>query len=174
MLRKIMYGFSAGAAWLTTTSVAFAQTCTVNGQEVECPQWVSTVGPGLMIVWLVIAVVIIAAMWKVFQKAGKPGWAAIVPIYNTVVMLDIVKRPLWWILLLLIPFVNIIFSIILMNDIAKAFGKGIGFTLGLIFLPFIFWPILGFGNAQYQGAVSDVGTMPPQQPPQPPVQPTQM
>jgi hypothetical protein len=105
----------------------------------------------LVLVYIVVIVVEIAATWKIFTKAGKPGWAAIIPIYNTLVFLKIVGRPWWWILLLLIPFVNIVILIILSNDLAKSFGKGVGFTIGLILLGFIFSPILGFGSAQYVG-----------------------
>lgn len=110
-------------------------------------------GGGLLglIIWLVVVVIMIAALWKVFAKAGQPGWAAIIPIYNAIVWLQMVKRPLWWIVLLLIPFVNFIVAIVLYHDTAKVFGKGIGMTLLLIFLPFIGLPILGFGSARYQG-----------------------
>ena len=104
-----------------------------------------------LIVWLAVAVFVIAGMWKMFVKAGQPGWAAIIPIYNMIVLLQIVGRPLWWFILLLIPCVNIIFLIIVMNDLSKSFGQGVGFTLGLIVLSFIFIPILGFGSAQYVG-----------------------
>ncbi len=103
-----------------------------------------------LILILVIVVIMIASMWKVFEKAGQPGWACIVPIYNTVIMLKVACRPIWWILLFFIPFVSLIVSIVVYADIGKNFGKGIGFVLGLIFLPFIFWPILGFGSAQYE------------------------
>ena len=104
------------------------------------------------IVWLVILVVMIAALWKIFVKAGEPGWAAIVPIYNIIVLLKIVNRPVWWIVLFLIPFVNVIMMFIVAFDVAKVFGKGAGFALGMIFLSFIFYPILGFGSAKYLGA----------------------
>jgi len=103
------------------------------------------------LIYLVFLVVLIAAMWKIFAKAGKPGWASIVPIYNIVVLLEIVGRPVWWIVMLLIPFVNFVFIFILMIDLAKSFGKGVGFALGLIFISPIFLPILGFGSARYQG-----------------------
>jgi hypothetical protein len=103
------------------------------------------------LVGLVVGVIIIVAMWKVFSKAGHPGWAAIIPIYNLYVLCKIAGRPGWWLLLFLIPFVNFIILIILNIDIAKNFGKGAGFGLGLAFLGIIFWPILGFGSAQYQG-----------------------
>jgi hypothetical protein len=87
----------------------------------------------------------------VFTKAGKPGWAAIVPIYNLVVLLEIAGKPLWWIVLFLIPLVNIIMCIIVSIAVAKNFGKSAGFGVGLGLLGFIFYPILGFGDAQYQG-----------------------
>ena len=104
----------------------------------------------MMLVYLAVIVLMIAGMWMVFSKAGKPGWAAIVPIYNIIVLLEIVGKPIWWILLCLIPFVNIVIFILIAIDLAKVFGKGVGFALGLVFLPFIFYPVLGFGSAQYQ------------------------
>jgi hypothetical protein len=113
----------------------------------------ATEGPGAVfwIVWCVFIIIQIAAMWTVFTKAGKPGWAAIIPIYNLIVILQIAGRPIWWFLLYLIPLVNIIIAIIVMIDFAKGFGKGTGFGLGLAFLGFIFFPILAWGDAQYQG-----------------------
>jgi len=104
------------------------------------------------LIMLAITVFIIAAMWKVFSKAGKPGWAALVPIYNVIVMLEIAGRPVWWLLLMFIPLVNIIVALVVAIDLAKAYGKSTGFGLGLFFLSFIFYPILGFGDAQYVGA----------------------
>jgi hypothetical protein len=103
------------------------------------------------LVGLVIAIVSIAAMWVIFAKAGRPGWAAIIPIYNTLQMIWMVGRPWWWILLLLIPFLNLIIGIILLNDLSSSFGHGVGFTLGLIFLAPIFFLILAFGSSQYRG-----------------------
>src|SRR6266446_4527142 len=114
-------------------------------------------GPVFWICWTVYTVLMIAAWWKVFSKAGQPGWAAIIPIYNWIVWCKIVGRPWWWILLLLIPFVNLIILIILMIDLAKSFGKGVGFGIGLILLAVIFFPILGFGSAQYQGPSASSG-----------------
>ena len=105
----------------------------------------------MMIVYLAIAVLMIAANWKVYAKAGKPGWACLVPIYNIIVLLEIVGKPTWWFILLLIPFVNFIVLILVFVELAKVFGKGTGFALGLIFLGIIFFPILGFGSAQYVG-----------------------
>ena len=111
-------------------------------------------GPGAVfwICEIAFIVLMIAAMWKIFSKAGQPGWASIIPIFNTYVMCKIAGRPGWWLILLFIPFVNLIIWIILCIDIAKAFGKGAGFGVGLLLLPFIFFPVLGFGSAQYQGA----------------------
>lgn len=108
------------------------------------------VNPLVLIVQLVIVAVLIAALWKVFVKAGKPGWASIIPIYNTIVVLQIAGRPVWWIVLLLIPVVNLVIAIIVMIDLAKSFGKGTGFGIGLALLGIIFLPILGFGDARYQ------------------------
>jgi hypothetical protein len=89
--------------------------------------------------------------WKVFSKAGQPGWASLIPIYNAYVLCKVAGRPGWWILLMLIPIVNIVIFILVAIDVAKAFGKGAGFGIGLLLLPIIFYPILGFGSAQYQG-----------------------
>ena len=104
------------------------------------------------IIGLLVAVLVIAGMWKVFTKAGKPGWASIIPIYNVVVLLQIAGKPIWWIVLLFIPIVNIVIAVMVMISVAKAFGKGTGFALGLLFLSPIFIPILGFSDAQYTGA----------------------
>jgi hypothetical protein len=101
---------------------------------------------------LALIVAIIAGFWKTFVKAGKPGWAAIIPIYNAIVLLEIAGKPLWWIILLLIPLVNIIVAIFVCIAVAKKFGKSDAFGIGLALLGFIFFPILGFGDAQYQGA----------------------
>lgn len=109
-------------------------------------------GPVFWICELIFVVLIIASLWKVFSKAGQPGWPAIIPIYNVYIMCKVAGRPGWWLLLMLIPVVNVIIAIILNVDIAKRFGKGVGFAIGMIFLPFIFWPIIAFGSAQYQGA----------------------
>jgi hypothetical protein len=107
-------------------------------------------GGGLaLVIQLILIVLAIAGLWATFAKAGKPGWAAIIPIYNALVLLQVAGRPWWWILLFLIPLVNLIIAIIVSIDVAKNFGKGALFGLGLAFLGFIFYPILGFGDAQY-------------------------
>lgn len=109
------------------------------------------IGATFFIIYLAIIIVAIAGMWKTFEKAGKPGWAAIIPIYNIYIMIEIVGKPTIWLLWLLIPCVNIVFMVWLYNLISKSYGKEEGFTVGLILLGFIFWPILGFGSAKYLG-----------------------
>ena len=96
-----------------------------------------------------IAIFAIVCMWKIYEKAGKPGWASLVPIYNIVVLLEIIKKPVWWIILLLIPFVNFIILIVIYRELARVFGQGVGFTLGLIFLNIIFFALLAFGKFDY-------------------------
>jgi Family of unknown function (DUF5684) len=108
-------------------------------------------GPIFWIVYTVVVLFMLVAMWKVFTKAGQPGWAILIPIYNLYVMCKIAGRPGWWLILYFIPVVNLIIIIIICLDIAKNFGKGAGFGIGLLLLPIIFYPILGFGSATYQG-----------------------
>lgn len=105
----------------------------------------------LFFIYLAIVVLLIVSYWKIYTKAGKPGWACIIPIYSTIVMLQIIGKPWWWIFLLFIPVANIVFAIWMINLLSKSYGKEEGFTVGLIFLPFIFYPILGLGDAKYVG-----------------------
>ena len=109
------------------------------------------IGGGVGIFALLVAVIVIAGMWKLFEKAGQPGWAAVIPIYNVIVLLQIVGKPLWWIVLFFLPCVNIVAAVLVSIEVAKAFGKDVVYGLGLAFLPFIFYPLLGFGDARYQG-----------------------
>lgn len=103
----------------------------------------------VVLIYIIMIVLMIASYWKIFQKAGKPGWASIIPIYNIIVYLQVVRKPVWWIILLIIPLVNIIFMIILSHRLSVAFGHGAEFTIGIIILPFIFLPILAFGDSKY-------------------------
>ena len=108
-----------------------------------------------MIVALAIAVVCIIGMWKVFEKSGQPGWACIIPIYNIYILLKVVGRPGWWLLLMLIPLVNIVFILLLSIDVAKCFGQSAVFGVVLIFLlGGIGYVILGFGDYRYVGPVA--------------------
>ena len=153
-----------------TTLIQFTQNLLFHNASLLAQVEYSTEGkppsPLSMIVGLLVALLLIVAMWKVFTKAGQPGWASIIPIYNLYIWCKIVGRPGWWILLMLIPFVNIIVGIILCIDMAKSFGNGAGFGIGLALLGVIFIPILGFGSAQYQGpsASAGVAVVPPPQP----------
>ncbi len=112
-------------------------------------------GAALAVFFLIFAgitIIYVASMWKIFTKAGEPGWYAIVPILNVITLLKIAGRPWWWILLAFIPFAGWIVLIIVGVDLAAAFGKGAGFGVGLAILGFIFYPILAFGDATYQRA----------------------
>lgn len=106
----------------------------------------------MLIPFFLIAILLIVAQWRIYQKAGQPGWACLVPIYNYIVLLRIVNKPMYWILLLFIPLVNIYIAISVVHALSKAFGKDTAFTIGLVLLPFIFYPILAFSSdAVYQG-----------------------
>jgi hypothetical protein len=109
---------------------------------------------GLLIPLLLLVVFVlvpIAGIWKTFKKAGQPGWGALVPILNIFYLLEIADKPSWWIVLMLIPLVNFFVSIAIFIDVSKNFDRGPGYGIGLAILPFVFWPLLGFGDAQYYG-----------------------
>lgn len=119
-------------------------------QSSDTPQVPTALGAGLligfMLVSLVLMLVIVASFWKMFVKAGQPGWAALIPIYNAFVLLKIAGKSPWWILLLCVPVVNLVVFVAL----AQRFGKSTGFGIGLGLLTPIFVPILGFGDSQYR------------------------
>jgi hypothetical protein len=105
----------------------------------------------LVVVSIALAILEIAALWRIFTKAGERGWKSLIPIYNTIVLLRIVGRPWWWLLLMVIPFVGIVVAIVVLHDLSKAFGHGILFTLGLLLLPGIMMLVLAFGGSRYHG-----------------------
>jgi len=107
-------------------------------------------GIGLIAIMLFIAVFMIVSMWKIYEKAGQPGWASIVPIYNIIVYIKIIKKPMWWIIMFVIPVINYVFLIWSVNLLSKRVGKDVGFTIGLFLLGFVFYPILAFGDAKYE------------------------
>jgi hypothetical protein len=113
----------------------------------------SSAGSSPLVLLALIVVVVIAfyvvAYWRIFEKAGQPGWGVIVPLYNAYLWCKIAGRPEWWMILLFIPLVNIAIALILALDIAKRFSKSDGFGIGLWLLSFVFIPILGYGTAQY-------------------------
>ena len=106
-------------------------------------------GGAFFLVFLLVFVIVAAGMWKMFEKAGEPGWAALVPIYNLVVLVKIAGKEMWWVVLMLLPCVNFVAAVMICIDIARKFGKDTVYGVGLAFLPFIFFPMLGFGPAQY-------------------------
>ncbi len=101
------------------------------------------------LLYIGIIALMIISMWKIFVKANQPGWAAIVPFYNYYVMIEIAKKPTWWFGMMFVPLANIVFIIMIINRLVKNFGKSEGFTVGVIFLPYVFFPILAFGDAKY-------------------------
>lgn len=100
----------------------------------------------------IIFLLVVIGLWRIFEKADQPGWAAIIPIYNLYIVLKIIGRPWWWLLLMLIPFVNIVISIIVAIDLAKSFGKDAAYGIILLWLfSVIGYIVLGFSDAQYMG-----------------------
>jgi len=108
-------------------------------------------GPGIIVpfVPVVLIILIIAGVWITFTKAGQPGWAAIIPIYNLYILVKVAGKPGWWFVLFLIPVVNIVVDAIVSIEIAKKFGEDTAFGVGLFLIPFVFFPILAFTDAQY-------------------------
>ncbi len=111
----------------------------------------------ILIFAITTTVIEIVGAWLMFEKAGEPGWAVIIPIYNLLIAIKIAGKPWWYLLLLMIPVVNIVIIIITLDGLSKNFGKSTGFTVGLFFLRWIFIPILGFGKAVYTGDKSNFG-----------------
>lgn len=105
----------------------------------------------LNFIYLAFAVLWFASMWRLYEKAGQPGWAAIVPIYNLVVFMRVIGKPWWWFLLWFVPGIGIIWFIWSWNLMVKSFGKSEGYTVGCLLLPFVFVPILAFGDSEYIG-----------------------
>ncbi|MCC7301934.1 MAG: signal peptidase I [Bacteroidia bacterium] len=115
----------------------------------------------VIIIYVALIVLMIASWWKIFTKAGQPGWAILVPIYNIIVMLRVAQKPWWWIfLILLVPIVNYVFLIMMIHGISKNFGHGAGMTVGIIFLGIIFIPVLAFGDSKYIGATASTDGQP--------------
>lgn len=135
--------------------------------DAEAAGLIAIIFGALLIPTLILIAIYVIANWKIFEKAGQPGWAAIIPIYNLIVMLDVQGRPKWWVIWYLIPFVNYVSALVMFIiqclDYAKRFGKNGGFVAGLILLNPIFLLILAFGSAQYQGV--SAAAAPPADPP---------
>lgn len=123
----------------------------MSSNDVMYTAAVASISVGYIIVCLVLVVVSLVGMWKVFEKAGKPGWAAIVPFYNMYCLFEMSFGNGWLFLLAFVPCANFVVAVMCYFKLAKAFGKGIGFGFGLLFFNFIFMMILGFGDAEYIG-----------------------
>ncbi len=112
----------------------------------------------MMIFWLGVVGAMIVGMWKVFEKAGQPGWAALVPFYNMwILTTEIAKKEVLWFILLFVPCVQYVAIFLIAIGVAEQFGKGTGYGIGLALLPFVFYPLLGFGDDQYQGGMAAGG-----------------
>jgi hypothetical protein len=109
----------------------------------------------LILFVLVIAVFFFIVYWRIFEKAGRPGWESLIPVYNNFIMMKIIGKPWWWLVLMCIPFVNIIFIVWSVNMLSKSFGKDEGYTVGLLLLSIVFYPMLAFGDAKYIGPFGD-------------------
>ncbi len=107
--------------------------------------------PFLIILWIVMTVVLIVANWKIFTKAGKPGWAILIPIYNIIVMMQIIKKPLWWVIMLFIPIVNVVFGILIVYNMVLKFSQPGWHVILALFVGIIYYPYLAFSKAEYQG-----------------------
>ena len=108
---------------------------------------IAAVGGIVMLISAALSILMLVSMWKVFKKCGKPGWAVFVPIYNTYVMCEIAGKPWWYLLLFFVPFANIYAMFVLYDGMAKKLGKSTGFTIGMMLLPMIFFPILAFSKS---------------------------
>ena len=95
------------------------------------------------IVAFIVGVLTIVGMWRLFARAGEPGWAALVPIYNVIVLLRVANKPAWWIVGLIVPIVNVVVAFLIWRDVAARFGRGTGFAIGLLLLTPIFLLMLG-------------------------------
>jgi len=135
---------------LLTASVTDAEVATAAAAA-------GTVG---LVAGLIGYVVVSLGLMGVFTKAGKPGWVAFVPIYNVFVLLEVVGRPLWWFVLMLIPGVNVVVGIIVLHDLSTSFGHGAGFTVGLVLLSVVFVWILWLGSSTYRGPAARAAVAP--------------
>ena len=132
------------------TMLTLLQTNSYNGMNSGDPATYFAIMGGALIISLIFYVIFSFCVYKIFKKAGREdAWAAFIPIYNTIVMVDIIKKPIWWFIMLLIPFVNFIFGIMMADRLAKFFGKDTLMTVVLVLFPYIGLPVLAFGDAVY-------------------------
>jgi Family of unknown function (DUF5684) len=127
---------------LSLLGFAFAQDDIQTTGQVPAFFWV---------IYIAILALMVVSMWKLFVRAGKPGWASIIPLYSNIVMLEIAGKPIWWFFMLFIPVVNIVFAFLTLYHFSKSYGKAEGFSIGVALLSVIFIPLLAFSDAKYQG-----------------------
>lgn len=141
-----------------TSDTGFVTTTTTSTSNID-PQAMQAMLVFFGVIWLiaiVVAIVSLVFMWKMFTKAGKPGWAAIVPIYNQVVTLQIIGRPVWWVVLMFIPFVNLWIWVVVLADLAKAYSRSVGFSVVLFFFTVIGYGVLAFSKKSiYRGPIAE-------------------
>jgi hypothetical protein len=133
-------------AWLSVTLLPFSL---VTFWVIFRPELHVPTGFVLWVLVCAIPAVVIVSNCKIYTKAGQPAWAALIPFYNTYILLKIINRPWWWLLLMLIPGVGFVWVFLAQIDLAKSFGKDVSFGIGLVFIPVIFQALLAFGNASY-------------------------
>ncbi|MFA6716368.1 MAG: DUF5684 domain-containing protein [Victivallales bacterium] len=138
----------ATALVLSWTTVLSAQDVNIGGSDIVL--FLVACLPSFAFMAFITAFIIVGT-WKMFEKAGKPGWTSIIPIYNVIVLMEIAKKPIWWIVFFFFPPTAVVMVIILGIAMAKVFGRGIIFAMGAVLLPFIFYPILGFDKSKYHG-----------------------
>ena len=142
------------------------------GQDVTTTGNDAMMGGAFLLWFLIIYALSVIPYYGIFQKAGRPTWAAFIPIYNLIVLIEVAGKPAWWFLLFLIPFVNIVIFVIVAHHLSMSFGHGGWFTVGLVFLNWIFLMILAFGSSRYLGAGSGPSaSIPPAPSPPPPAPP---
>ena len=107
--------------------------------------------PALIVLWIIVAIVLIVAYWKIYTKAGKFGWAVLIPFHNLIILLEIVEKPYWWFIMMFIPVVNIVFGIMIVYNLVLKFGKPGWHTILAIIVGVVYYPYLAFSDASYQG-----------------------
>ena len=140
------FQFSMASVMILMT--AFCIWCALEGRKAYSQGGAAGAIDASIAFFFVAAVAI--GRWKVFEKAGQPGWGALIPIYNLFLLLRITQRPTWWLILYAIPFLNLLPLVLVPLDVARYFGKSLLFGWGLILFGFVYYPILGFGSAQYR------------------------
>lgn len=119
----------------------------IEWEELGLPAWTPYAALGLSVAVMLFYIIV---LWIVYEKAGEAGWASLIPIYNVLVYLRMASMSMWYFLLLLIPLVNFVVSIIMIMRLSRNFGHGVLFGFGLLLLPFLFYPILAFGESEFE------------------------